>query len=462
MKQPIQYNLHSKHRKNHRISYLCVALFLLISTQTMANINFAYSTYCLSEQNKQCLISQEVLQAKTDIKLGISEQAKFDEPYLTLLNRYYLLAKQNNLPEIIKLYSSQDGSRELVREAVRQTPTRYARFYKVGDIQVNQILKMGSYYALLVSWFDKQGKRLANWFEFIHCDKQHCAMSERLAKKTKQTAFYALFGGKHAFTGEFVSQADVDTISISQPKQSPSSVRLKLGIQTYANLSKEQLKAFDPALNVINTAVSNYAQAIAEAGTDMAMLQQISQGLFQPYWEDFNHQEMFFYPNKQNAKRPFAGMDYRVFASKIGRLKSATPAAILRANEVDFIFLWVAQDEQKEDARLLPFAISKQGKIVNWSGLKNQDATIFQFITHPFVYTALVQQLRNKQANLTDMLAKDKATYQVDFKKFTKKTQVDTQEDTTADGTYLWPWALLLLLLVAGIAWLIRTKNNRK
>lgn len=454
----------NKNKQEKRIpvlGFLFCAFGLLMSFEVLAKINFENTTYCLYAENQKCTVLQTLHQTKTDITLGVSEQAKFNEPYLNVLNTYYLLAKQNNLPEIVKLYSSQDGSRELVREAVRRTPTRYARFHKVGDIKINQIFNMGSYYAFAVSWFDKQGKRLANWFELVQCSGDACFMSERFARKDEKTAFYSLFGQSTAFTGEFAVSNAVEPIKVVKPQNSSSPVSLSLAIEPYEQMSKTVKSRFEPVTKVVNLAVSNYLQVMQEVGTDVNRLEGFSKGMFDPYWENFSSKEMFFYPNSKGQKHTFSTMDFRIFSNRLGNLKSLEPAALLRANQVDFVMLWGAQNADKKDERLFIFPVSKQGKIVNWSALKRQDATIFELLQHPFVYVSLIKSLKSGTSN-TQLIAADKSQYEIDFKKLEPQApKSDSSKPSSENSSQsYWLWLALAFVLVLVVGLLIWRKRN--
>ena len=428
---------------------------------------FSYATVtassgCLVQHNNQCQATTSVYTENLPDNLLLSDNMGKQPDFITALHQYYQLAKQNNLADLIELYSTADGSRDIFSEGVRKTPTRYARFHKVGNINVSKAYRFGNYVMVAVVWHDKQGKRIANWAELLHCAKQ-CYMSERLMNSSSEVGFYAIFSKPPVSNNPPVITSD--NIEVTYPDNSDYSASVTLAMTDYDALDSAERSKFGVVAELVNTLKANVVNANAEAKNNFKHIEQYNVRLFAPFWRNFDKSVGYDWPNKVGDAYQFSSMAYYVLASKLANLRSLKPMAVIKGNAVDFVML---ATEDFGYMSVLTFYVDNDNKMISQADLNRSDSTIAELLQHPFVYKKLVA--RANQAT-TNVIAADSSSYIVDFKTpLIEKTKVTplpveptiTERVTTPSRTFnvkfLYLIGCIVLLLI--LFFIIQRQRN--
>lgn len=412
-----------------------IIISVLVFAANISVAEISKTKVCLTG-NTECSVAAELFEFKFSNDMVLDNKLAGSKKYFNVLNEYYILAKKNDLANIVKLYSELDGSRNIVEKSVRKVPNRYARFHKVGKIKVNKIYRFGAYYMVGVVWFDKQDQFLANWTELVHCPAD-CYMSERLMRKNEEVSFYSYASsGANKLTGSLKGS---DVIKVEYPEGSEYPAKVSLGLSQYNTLSSEKKKKFTIVLNLINSLKANNSQIIKTSGGDSLAWRDMTIGFMQPYWANFGAQVMYYYPNKLGSEVLFSTLTVNRLADRLSKVEHAKPIALINGEEVSFLLMSVGL---KEDRKVLQFYLSENNKIISQADLTREDGLLARLLQHPFVYEKL---LKIKAEGASD-LAKDLAPYKRDINALKdallNSNEVDIHQDTEdkvieSEGSFL-------------------------
>lgn len=164
------------------------------------------------------------------------------------LAKYYLLARKNDVSNIVNLFTAVDGSKERLQSQLERIPDLYREFYKVDKIVLGDIFVWGDYYQVSVDWYS-QGKKMVAWSELLYC-KAECFLSNKLMSPTAEfkivNATIYSFKRHASFVKSLPPAVGAEVVTIESPygsKNYPISYEYK--INTYPSLPKFD-KSFIP------------------------------------------------------------------------------------------------------------------------------------------------------------------------------------------------------------------------
>lgn len=339
--------------------------------------------HCRFHNANGCHVSSKFVAIKGINQLSL-QAAKGNQPnFIATLKNYYDAAKKNDHKRITSLYTEADGSRKIIEESLRKSPTRYSRFHKVGDITVKKAYRAGNYHFVVVDWHDKQGKVLAEWSELLYCQKS-CLMSDRLLKQTDTTSFFfrALGGGKEA---SYESKGNAfKTVTASTPNDDTTSI--SVAITPYSNMTAAEKSKTQTLVDLVQTVRANSVKVNETFSTNFPKLKSETLSLFKDYWPAIDDRLTYYYPNVKGYKVPFSSLGVYVLTSRLASITSLKPMFKVQGKDVGFYFFMAERQEKQE---LLMFFINDAGKLVSQADLKSPDSGIAQTLQHRFVYQAL-------------------------------------------------------------------------
>jgi hypothetical protein len=349
--------------------------------------------------------------------------------------------------ELEKLYSSSDGSRGIIERIIKTTPTRYARFHKVGKIEVRKVYRLGNYFMVIVSWYSKNDEYLTDWTELVYCESS-CFMSERLMRPNDEIAFYvSAVGGESSSVG----LADSDyKINIEYPKNGKV---VKIGL-ALKNLHGDQNKSFNTVVEMMRTLKSNNNKIGSLADGSIDVWGKLTRIMFDSYWLNFNKKSMYYYPNPRGSNTLFSALDRVTLANRLSQVEQVSPIAFLKGHEVEFILVEVIRNNKKE---LLQFYISSAGMIINQSDLSGEDSGIAQLLQNKFVYEKLLDLSSDDDA----MKIINDDRYQIDLSGMLLNEKAGVEDNgvetdvSNEFSIYAWLVLSLIVFLILLLSWFI-------
>lgn len=426
------------------IIFIIMSIFSTACFATSINKNIG----CLLVKDNACTLTVSVHEREVSGNKVNLYKDDFIEQDLLTLKKYYDLAKQNNMNEIKALFSKKDGSYDLISQEIKENPSKYARFHKVGDIKINNIYLYADYSIFYLSWFDKNGKKIADWSEAVQCYDGKCFMSDRILKR--QANFDLLFDIINAKTIEATMEVN-DSFSIfksSIETDFPLEVSIKFKGLTDHDLKSDALSVVSEFLTSLKVNYDTYRDNMSEGKKSKKYLQSI----YLKYWEKITDSDRIPFPKRD---RKDATSIYHVGSSMAGianYVYQASSFISLGVIESDLYTFVMLKNPDSGFNTVITLVVNNQSnKLVSSTDQPINVQRVLSILSNSIIYP----ELNAKYSQVSEgesLLKNDSLNYKVAFNM--------TKDESPANQDYaLYALAILMILMVLMVSiWLVRRK----
>ena len=406
----------------NKILYLLVFL-----TFDAIAIDYQAELACVLHLDEKCIA--DIATYKSYDKLSVFAQQP--DKAVGILNRYYQTAKKNDLSVMVDIFSNEDGSRQLIKEKIRKTPTMFSRFHKLKDVEILSSARLGDYYSYKVRWIDAKGEVLANWLELVHCPDQ-CYMSARVLDQTDESYFYAI-ATSFSPGGQGVI-ADVNTVKINIPKKSNYAV--SVNINTVVTEDKNALLNLSEFLSHLK---QEYENIVGVEGSNWDKKYQQFINIYSTYWSGIESSTRFQLPELDGNTVSFPLRNIYSHSAKMAGIQSVSSPFFIQGDGVDFYFLELTFPE---GTQYLLLAVDESGSLIPMISVKGKNAELLELLYHPFVYLKLIEKAQSK-----DSAVQIKLDQKIEPKKNMLKESLPLDAsagEPPSLGVQNWIWALFI------------------